>query len=31
VGSNAIPVFVLASPPRARLDQPLFAVRFPVR
>jgi hypothetical protein len=31
VGSNAIPVFVLASPPRARLDQPLFAARFPVR
>ena len=31
VGTNAVPVFVLASPPGARLDQPLFAGRFPVR
>jgi hypothetical protein len=25
VGRNAVPVFVLASPPRPRFDQPLFA------
>jgi hypothetical protein len=30
-GTTAVPVFVLASPPGARLNQPLFAARFPVR
>jgi hypothetical protein len=31
VGGTAVPVFVLASPPSARLNQPLFAGRFAVR
>ncbi|HEV3478663.1 MAG TPA: sialidase family protein [Gaiellaceae bacterium] len=31
VGDTAVPVFVLASPPGARLNQPLFAGRFRVR
>lgn len=31
LGTNAVPVFVLASPPGTRLNQPLFAARFPVR
>jgi hypothetical protein len=31
VGRVAVPVFVLASPPGNRLNQPLFAGRFPVR
>jgi hypothetical protein len=31
VGSTAVPVFVLASRPGARFDQPLFAARFAVR
>jgi hypothetical protein len=30
-GGRAVPVFVLASSPGARLNQPLFAARFPVR
>jgi hypothetical protein len=30
-GANAVPVFVLASPPGTRLNQPLFAGRFRVR
>jgi hypothetical protein len=30
-GATAVPVFVLASRPGARLNQPLFAGRFPVR
>jgi hypothetical protein len=30
VGATAVPVFVLAAPPAARLNQPLFAGRFPV-
>lgn len=31
VGTHAVSVFVLASPPGNRLNQPLFAGRFPVR
>jgi hypothetical protein len=31
VGTNAVPVFVLASPPGNRFNQPLFAARFRVR
>jgi hypothetical protein len=30
-GRVAVPVFVLASPPRAGFDQPLFAAAIPVR
>ena len=30
VGRTAVPVFVLASPPGTRLNQPLFAGRFAV-
>jgi hypothetical protein len=29
-GGRAVPVFVLASPPSPRLDQPLFAASIPV-